>query len=129
MCNLFCFNSYNVHNQYTNKMKIITKAIENAFKKQGCTANKSTKDIKVVMKMFGGSFTFYLYEKIDDDIYMAFCNLGDPQMAECGTVSMSELMSIRLKPFGLPLERDMHFDPLSISLQDVIDKVKSGGHV
>lgn len=111
-------------------MKIITKPIEQAFLKQGDTSAKSTKDIKIVMKLFNpmGAGTWYLYEKLDDDIYMCFANLGDPICAECGTVSMQELMSIRL-PFGLKIERDMHFEPLSISLQDVIDKIKSGGHV
>ena len=111
-------------------MKIITKPIEKAFAKQGHTGNMSAKDIKIVMKLFNpaGAGTWYLYEKEDDDIYWCFANLGDPMCAECGTVSMKELMSLRL-PFGLKIERDMHFEPLSISLQDVIDKIKNGGHV
>jgi len=111
-------------------MKIITKEIEKAFAKQGNTGNKSAKDIKIVMKLFNpcGAGTWYLYEKEDDDIYWCFANLGDPMCAECGTVSMQELMSLRL-PFGLKIERDMYFKPLSISLQDVMDKIKSGGHV
>jgi len=111
-------------------MKIITKIIENAFTKQGDTSKKETSEIKIVMKLFGGgAFTWYLYEKLDDDIYMAFVNLGDPEMAECGTVSMSELMSIKFPPFGLGIEKDMYFEPLSRTLKDVIDTVKSGGHV
>jgi hypothetical protein len=59
---------------------------------------------------------------------MAFVNLGDRDCAECGRVSMSELQAFRGR-FGLKIERDMHFKPLSISLQEVIDKIKSGGHV
>ncbi len=110
-------------------MKIITKAIEKAFAKQGDTSQKSAKDIKIVMKLFGGAFTWYLYEKLDDDIYIAFVNLGDPEMAECGTVSMSELLSIKLPPFGLGIERDKYFDPLKRNLQDVMDTVTGGGHV
>ena len=111
-------------------MKIITKEIENAFKKQGYTGDKSAKDIKIVMKLFNptGAGTWYLYEKIDEDIYMAFVNLNDPEMAESGTISMSELMAFRGR-FGLGIERDMSFKPLSMSLQKVIDIVKSGGHV
>lgn len=111
-------------------MKIITKAIENAFEKQGNTSQKSMADIKIVMKLFNpaGAGTWYIYEKLDEDIYMAFVTLGDPICAECGTVSMSELMSLRL-PFGLKIERDMHFDPLSISLKSVYDTIKAGGHV
>jgi len=111
-------------------MKIITKPIEQAFKVQGDTSNLEAKDIKIVMEMFGsGAFNWYLYEKLDEDTYMAFVNLGDAQMAECGSVSMSELLSIKFPPFGLGIERDMYFKPLSMSLQEVMDKVKSGKHV
>ena len=119
------------YNQNKNStMKILTKAIENAFNKQGATGDKSMSEIKIVMKLFGGgAFTWYLYEKLDDDIYMAFVNLGDNEMAECGTVSMSELMAIKFPPFGLGIERDMYFEPLSMTLEDVYNKVKAGGHV
>ncbi|HPC10201.1 MAG TPA: DUF2958 domain-containing protein [archaeon] len=111
-------------------MKIITKEIEEAFEKQGYTGDKSADEIKVVMKLFNpcGAGTWYIYEKIDDDIYMCFANLGDPTFAECGSVSLSELMSLRL-PFGLKIERDMYFKPLSMTLKEVMDKVESGVHV
>jgi len=111
-------------------MKIITKAIEAAFAKQGKTGNKSMADIKIVLKLFGGgACSWYLYEKINEDTYMAFVNLGDPEMSECGTVSMQEILSLKFPPFGLGVERDMHFDPLSRTLEDVINTVQSGGHV
>jgi len=111
-------------------MKILTKEVLDAFKKQGKTGNKSMKDIKIVLKLFGGgAFSWYLYEKLDDDIYMAFVNLGDPEMSECGTVSMQELMSVKFPPFGLGIERDMYFKPLSRTLEDVMNTVQSGGHV
>lgn len=111
-------------------MKIITKAIENAFKKQGDTSNKSANEIKIVLKLFNptGAGTWYLYEKLDDDIYMCFANLGDRDMAECGTVSMSELMAYR-GMFGLGIERDSSFEPLSMTLDSVVRKIQSGGHV
>ena len=111
-------------------MKIITKEIEKAFAKQGYCGNKSAKDIKIVMKLFNpsGAGTWYLYEKEDDDIYWGFVNLNDPEMSECGTVSMNELMNFRGR-FGLGIERDMSFKPLSMSLEEVINKVKSGQHV
>lgn len=111
-------------------MKILTAEVLKAFAKQGKTGNKSAKDIKIVLKLFNpcGAGTWYLYEKEDEDVYWCFANLGDVDCAECGTVSMSELMSVRL-PFGLHIERDMHFKPLSISLEEVINKIKSGGHV
>lgn len=111
-------------------MKLITKAIEKAFTKQGDTSQKEMKDIKIIMKLFGGgACTWYLYEKINEDTYMAFVNLGDAQCAECGYVSMSEIMSIKFPPFRLGVERDMHFEPMSRTLKDVFDTVKAGGHV
>jgi hypothetical protein len=111
-------------------MKILTKAIENAFKKQGDTSKLSMDKIKIVMKLFNpcGAGTWYLYEHIENDIYWCFANLGDPMFAECGTVSLNELMSIKLR-FGLKIERDMHFEPFSKTLKEVYDIVKRGGHV
>lgn len=111
-------------------MKILTQEVLNAFAKQGKTGNKSMKDIKIVLKLFNptGAGTWYLYEKEDEDIYWGFVNLNDPEMSECGTVSMSKLMAFKGR-FGLGIERDMHFKPLSMSLEEVIRIVKSGGHV
>lgn len=111
-------------------MLLITKAIAKAFEKQGYTGNKEAKDIFIVAKLFNpcGGQTWYLYEKEDEDIYMAFVNLGDAEMAECGRISMSELESIRL-PFGMSIERDRSFTPLKMTLEDVMSKVKSGKHV
>jgi hypothetical protein len=111
-------------------MKILTKEILDAFKKQGRTGDKSAQDIKIVMKLFNpcGGGTWYLYEKENEDVYWAFVNLGDINDAECGTVSMSELMNYRGR-FGLGIERDKFFEPLSISLEEVMNIVKSGGHV
>jgi hypothetical protein len=88
------------------------------------------KDIKIVLKLFNptGAGTWYLYEKEDDDIYWGFVNLDDPEMAEIGTVSMSELMAYK-GPFGLGIERDMFFKPLSITLEEVYNKIKRGEHV
>lgn len=112
--------------------KLITKAIETAFAKQGDTSELESKDIKIVAKFFDpmGAGTWYVYDRDPDchDRLWAFCNLGDSSCAECGTVSLSELEEIRL-PLGMKIERDIHFDSLSISLQDVIDKIKNGGHV
>ena len=111
-------------------MKILTKEVLEAFAKQGYCGDKEMKDIKIVLKLFNpnGAGTWYIYEKEDDDIYWGFVNLGDPEMAEMGTVSMQELMSFRGR-FGLGIERDMSFKPMSMSLEEVWNKVKSGQHV
>lgn len=111
-------------------MMLFTKEIEKAFIKQGSTANKSSEEIKIVAKLFNpaGVGTWYLYEKENDDVYWCFAELGDPMCAECGTVSINELKSLRL-PFGLKIERDRFFKPMSMSLKEVMDKIRNGGHV
>ena len=112
-------------------MKLITKAIEAAFAKQGDTSQKTMEEIKIVMKLFNpwGAGTWYIYEHLEDDIYMAFVNLGDPEMSECGTISMTEIQEYKHPVFRLGIERDMHFEPLSITLKSVYETIKAGGHV
>lgn len=111
-------------------MKIITKAIEKALYRQGDTRYKHPEDIKVIFKLFnpGGGQTWYIYEKIDDDIYMAFVNLGNADFAECGTISLSEIISLKL-PMGITIERDLYFPIGKYSLSDVIKTIKEGGHI
>jgi hypothetical protein len=106
-------------------MKIITKQIENAFEKQGYCGDKEMKDIKIIMKLFNpmGAGTWYIYEKEDEDIYWAFVDLGNKYDAEIGTISMKELTSIRLK-LGMKIERDMYFEPFSMTLEEIYNKVK-----
>ena len=110
-------------------MKLLTKEILDKFEKQGYTGDKDPKDIKIILKLFNpvGSQSWYVYEKETDDIYWAFVNLGDPINAECGTISMNEIKSIKVL-MGLGIERDMYFG-FNHTLQEVIDKVKAGQHV
>ncbi|HUT86357.1 MAG TPA: DUF2958 domain-containing protein [Elusimicrobiales bacterium] len=106
-------------------MKLLTKAIENAFVKQGDTSEKSSKDIKVICKFFNpvGSGTWWLFERLDEDVFMAFCLLDDPTFAEIGTVSLREFQELKL-PFGLGIERDLSFDIGEKTVQEVMDEVK-----
>ena len=106
-------------------MLLITKEILNAFKKQGDTSQKKPEDIKVICKLFNpvGAGTWWLYEMEDDDIFWCFALLDEPMFAECGTVSLNELKSLRL-PFGLSIERDSSFSPGDKTLAEVIAKVK-----
>lgn len=110
-------------------MKLLTKAIEKAFEKQGYTGNKSSKDIKVICKLFNptGSGDWFLYERDSQnpDIFWAFCNLGDPMFAECGTISLSEMQSFKGR-MGLGIERDTSFNIGEKTLKQVIDEVKGG---
>ena len=110
-------------------MKLLTKAIETAFIKQGDTSEKSSSEIKVICKFFNptGAGTWWLYERDSQnpDIFWAFCNLGDPTFAECGTISLSELQNFKGR-MGLGIERDLSFDIGEKTVQQVMDEVK--GH-
>jgi len=101
-------------------MELITKEIAEAFEEQGDTSEKLPEDIMVLVKFFNplGFERWYLYDKIDEDIYMAYVNLGDIRFAECGTVSLKEIQSIRL-PMGMRIERDIYFG--KPTLREVID--------
>lgn len=110
-------------------MKLFTKEILKKLPSIEATAETSIKDLTVHCKLFDptGAGTWYLYAYDPaDKLAMAFCNLGDSEMAEIGYLSIEELEEYRGR-FGLGIERDIHFQ--SMPLQDVIDKVKAGGHV
>lgn len=128
--------------------KLITKEIERALEKQGDTSQLLPENITVFAKFFspGGRATWYLYDwdretrgrdgdfegfppRTDDypNRLWVFAILNDPELAECGTILLSELESVRVKPFNLPIERDIHFSPMPLS--DVMRIVKGGGHV
>ena len=110
-------------------MKLLTKAIINKLPKIGATSELDTKDCIVQVKLFNpmGAGTWYLTEyDAEYNEAFGFANLGDPQCAELGYVSISELESIKL-PFGMGIERDRHFEPTP--LDKVIKTIKSGGHI
>jgi hypothetical protein len=115
----------------TNKVikQLLPKYILDAFDKQGYVGDKSTKEIKVVCKFFNpvGVGTWWLYEKIDDDVFMCFVLLDDPTFAELGTISINELASLKL-PIGMNIERDIHFEPFSKTLDKVIEEVKGDSY-
>lgn len=110
-------------------MKLLTKAIETAFQKQGWTGDKKSSEIKVICKLFNptGAGTWWLYERDsqDPDIFWAFCLLDDPIFAELGTIRLSELQSFRGR-MGLGIERDSSFEIGEKTVQQVMDEVKQG---
>lgn len=76
--------------------------------------------IKVPLKLFNptGIGTWYITE-YDPATEMAFgyCDLGYPEL---GYVSIDELKNVKL-PFGLTIERDVHWDP-----NTTLDQVMNG---
>jgi len=68
-------------------------------------------DLKPVVKLFGGSSCTWLLTELDPETNVAFglCDLGHGT-PELGYVSLDELKAIKFPPFGLPIERDMHWE-------------------
>jgi hypothetical protein len=102
------------------------KKIREAFESQGYTGNKTMSEIKIICKVFNpvGSATFWLYEHQEEDIYMAFCLLNDHREAEIGSISMEEIMEVKL-PMGLHFELDRYFTPGEITLETIFNEIKS----
>lgn len=88
-------------------MKLITKQIMKEF-----AANMALpeKDRKPVLKLFGGAACTWLISEYNEATGEMFglCDLG-LGYPELGYVDFNELKSIKFKPFGLPVERDMYF--------------------
>jgi hypothetical protein len=105
--------------------KLIPVSVQKAFAEQGDTSEKCMADVKIICKLFNpiGAGTWWLYEHIEEDIYMAFCLLDSPQYAEIGTISLEEMVSVKL-PLGLSIERDLYFEVGEKTLEQVWNEVK-----
>lgn len=86
---------------------LITKEIQAKLTKN----NQDNNDENIVLKLFNpcGAATWLITRMEDDgDTMWGLCDLG-MQCVEYGTVSLNEIKSVRIKPFGLGIERDLHF--------------------
>jgi hypothetical protein len=96
-------------------MKLITADIQKKLEKNYQRTIETGESNDVVLKLFGGSNCTWLITEIepDNDIMWGLCDIG---MGTCeyGTVSLSELKSVRFPPFGLSVERDRHFQGGSV---------------
>jgi len=94
-------------------MKLFTSAIDKQLFAQYNMGN-DLENQKVVAKIFNpyGAGTWYLLnsDPNDPDYIWAIVDLIDIEM---GSVSRSELESIKVPPFRLPLERDTSFTPIN----------------
>ena len=94
-------------------MKLFTSAIDKQLFAQYNMGN-DLENQKVVAKIFNpyGRGTWYLLnsDPNDSDYIWAIVDLMDIEM---GSVSRSELESIKVPPFRLPLERDTSFTPIN----------------
>jgi Protein of unknown function (DUF2958) len=91
------------------------------------------RDPMVKVKLFSpsGRFTYYATAYTDDDGHRylsGYClsPLG-PDCDEFGDMGADEVEGLRVPPFDLPLERDVHFTPRPIS--EVLAALGRGEHV
>ena len=99
-------------------MKLLTKEIIEKATKQ---FDKGTDmEQMVVAKFFGGNWTkpggnwtWYLMNMDKDENYC--WGIVDGFAVEMGSWLMSELKKVKFQPFGLPVERDMYFEPVKAS--------------
>ena len=98
-------------------MKLITKEIEkqlrdNDWREETAFNADESANTKPVLKLFNpcGAAT-WLITSIDEDGDRMFglCDMGFGS-PELGYVSLKEVKAIRTKPFGLGIERDMHWN-------------------
>jgi len=94
-------------------MRLFTKEIDNKLFKQYPMGDDLEKQV-VVAKLYNpyGNGTWYLLnsDQNDPDYIWAIVDLFDVEM---GSVSRSELESLKFPPFNLGLERDLYFAPIS----------------
>ena len=91
-------------------MKLLTKAIEKTLAKAGLTGQNAQVPIcKFFNPVGAATWLIFAREKEEPDVLWCVADLGMDAI-EYGTVSLSELESIKLR-FGLGIERDLHFHP------------------
>jgi len=111
-------------------MKILTKPITRQLKAnllRNLTDGEAAISTKPVVKLFGGACTWLLSELDDDGIAFGLCDLGMGS-PELGYVSVDELLTLRFRPFGLPIERDMSWRPKK-TLVEYADEARRHGRV
>ena len=101
-------------------MKLITKGIKNKLKNFPLRSQDGKgMDAKVIARFFVGCATWYILEGSEDELY-GLVDLG--YAFEYGYFTASELSSIRVKPFGLPVERDRFVPPAKYTLGECFDR-------
>ena len=101
-------------------MKLLTKEITEKATKQ--YDEGSDMEQMVVAKYFGGNWTWYLMNMDKDEDYC--WGIVDGFAVEMGSWQMSDLQKVKLKPFGLGVERDIYFE--SMKAKDVWEQLNKG---
>ena len=103
-------------------MSLLTEELLERFKELG--SQEEVEDPIVVCKIFSpsGGATWYITEYLPDD-RIFFCYVEglspNPWDDEWGYSSLDEMEAVRVPPFSLPLERDLHFEECRFSELDI----------
>ena len=104
--------------------KLFTSAIDKKLFEQYKFGNDLSKQ-QVVAKIFNpyGRGVWYLLnsDEQDKDYIWAIVDLFE---VEVGSVSREDLSTMKVPPFGLPLERDMYFEPMNA--QELYNRLRKG---
>ena len=101
-------------------MKLLNKKIKDSLPALYSTENTPCDKKTIVCKFFNpvGAATWYIAEGSEQEggdwLFFGYCDLGFG-FPEWGYVSLAELQSLKL-PFGLGIERDIHFSPQTLTL-------------
>ncbi len=63
----------------------------------GSQSNVALEDIVIYLHFFIGSCDWYIAEFDGEDTFFGYANLGDPEMAEWGTISFRELQEVTMQ--------------------------------
>ena len=77
------------------------------------TEETDCSDKIIYLHFFIGGCDWYAAEFDGQDIFFGFVNLNDPQNAEWGYVSLSELAEININ--GVEIDTDLHWQPKKFS--------------
>jgi hypothetical protein len=77
------------------------------------TEKVKAEDKIIHMHFFIGSCDWYIAEYDGEDSFFGYANLGDPQNAEWGYISLSEMKSLSIR--GIEIDRDLHWNQKKFS--------------
>lgn len=95
-------------------MKLLTKAIERKLLKNGENPKDDITKEKVVAKLFApsGSAIWWIYSMDKNGDCFGVAELfNQTYTIEYGYFNIHEIAKLRVKPFKLPVERDMYYTP------------------
>jgi hypothetical protein len=93
-------------------MKLMTKALEERFAEVGNQENVPFKEKVVIAKYFNpcGAGTWFATEyEPETRTFFGYASIFGDHNDEWGYFSLDELESLKVPPFGLGIERDLHF--------------------